>query len=545
MKNKSFILLSMVALLSLVGCNNNSSDSSTSSVSKREPYKLVKKEGEKVTIKTKTGIPFLMQSAVLRTDLFINADNSEVSDLEDYFDLAKATSLNCIEIPFMWKEVETDYNTYDYSDIDTYLSFAKKYDIKINLLWYGSFTDGETHTNNLPSYITEDTSTYSLIQYCYPSSVFGDCVILDYADNDLLARESLAIKNLFNHIAEWNEENDYVDPILMVQIGAGLDRLSRWRINQYDIMVNGEIMSSDYAWNMVNKYVSSISSAVKNSNYVPITRVEFCEQQAVTNSVRNVFEIPTVDIVNTTYLHTVAQTKTGIKNFDDEFGEDIPIINTENFANNENYRIALATYALGGSGFAAYHLSSPLYYPMENNLGFLYRRKDLTATTLEEKFLDPYGRGQAYKELNEMLQKGYVAVARAKRSNFGLFGFDNLLSVGQTQKQYMTNGLMFDYTCSESSYGYIIKLNNYVYAISSKDATIKLSNCFVQTVSEGYFNEDSMWTKENEVETNNAQEYSLSAFKLYRFNVSNISSLPSLDELNNLGYKTILDSIRG
>ena len=107
------------------------------------------------------------------------------------------------------RDPEPVFNNYDYSDIDTYLSFAKKYDIKINLLWYGSFTDGETHTNNMPSYIEEDYNTYSLIQFCYPSSVFGDCVILAYSDSDLLNRESLAIKNLFNHIATWNEENDY------------------------------------------------------------------------------------------------------------------------------------------------------------------------------------------------------------------------------------------------------------------------------------------------------------------------------------------------
>lgn len=544
MKNKYLLILSSLFLFTLCGCNS-AGGTSDNNTSKREPYKLIKKENEKVTIKTKTGIPFLMQSAVIRTDLFINADNSTVSDLEDYFALAKETGLNCLEIPFMWKEVEPSFNNYDYSDIDTYLSFAKKYDIKINLLWYGSFTDGETHTNNMPSYIEEDYNTYSLIQFCYPSSVFGNCVILDYSDSDLLNRESLAIKNLFNHIATWNEENDYCDPILMAQVGAGVDRLTRWRINQYDIKVNNEIMTSEYAWNMINSYVSSISKAFKDSNYVPITRVEFCEQQAVTNYCRDIFDISTVDIVNTTYLHTVAQTKTGIKNFDDEFGENEPIINTENFANNDNYRIALATFALGGSGFAAYHLSSPLYYPMENNLGFLYRRKNAEGTTLEEKFEDPYNRGKAYKEVNEMIQKGYVAVARAKRNCFGLFGFDNLLATGQTQKQYMTNGLMFDYTCSSSSIGYAIYLNNYFYVLSNQDSSLKISNCYVQAASTGSFNLDSMWSKDEDVLTNNEQLFSLEANKLYRFNISNISSLPSLDELNSLGYKTILDSIRG
>ena len=29
-------------------------------------------------------------------------------------------------------------------DLENYLNYAKKYDLKLNLIWYGSFVDGET-----------------------------------------------------------------------------------------------------------------------------------------------------------------------------------------------------------------------------------------------------------------------------------------------------------------------------------------------------------------------------------------------------------------
>lgn len=543
MKRKSNLIITPLLLVSLMSCGKGPSTKENES---RTPFTLLKKDENKVTFIGKEGVPFLMKSAVLRTDLFINADHYEVSNLDEYFALAKETGLSTLEIPFMWKEIETDYDQYNYEDLENYLSFAKKYDLKINLLWYGSFTDGESHTNNFPSYIYENKSTYPLIQYCYPSSVFGDCVIMDWSNTNLLNREYKALKTAMDYVYEWNLNNENYDPILMVQLGAGLDRLDRWRINQYEIKVNGEIMSSDTAWSLVSTYASKMGNAVKDSKYKALTRVEFCEQQAVTNYVRNIYELSSVDIVNTSYLHTVAQTKTGIKNFDDEFGEEIPIINTENWSNDDNHKIALATYAFGGSGFASYHLSSPLYYPLENNQGVLYRRRNDDATTLEERFLDINSRASKLKEVNSLLDKGYVAVAKAKKNSFGLFGFDNLLSKGETSKQYMNNGIMFEYnTDDENKLGYCIYLNNYLYVISNVDASFKLVNSVAQIASTGKFNSSSMWEKESDIEINKEQTFNLNANELYRIRISNIDELPSYDELSKQGYKTINDAIRG
>lgn len=542
MKKKSYLLLLPLLASSLVSCGEDESSNANS----RTPFRLATEEGQKVTFVGRQGVPFLMKSAVLRADLFINADNAEVASLEEYFALAKETGLSCIELPFMWKQVEKDYDVYDYSDISNYLDYAKKYDLKINLLWYGSFTDGETHTNNLPSYISNDTSSYPLIQYCYPSSVYGDCVIMDWSNSSLQSREYKALRNLMDYVYSWNKDNSNYDPILMVQLGAGLDRLDRWRINQYEISYDNEKMSSETAWELVRGYANNIGKAVKDSSYKALTRVEFCEQQAVTNYVRNVFSLDYIDIVNTSYLHSIAQTKTGIRNFDDEFGEDIPIINSENWCNDDNYKIALASFAFGGSGFASYHLSSPLYYPLETNQGVLYRRRNDNGTTLNERFIDINNRASKLKMVNSMLDKGYVAVTKSKRANFGLFGLDNLLGENESSKQYFSNGIMFEYSStSKDKLGYCIYNSNYLYVISNVDASISISNCLTSVASSGYFSSSSMWVKEEEINLNKEQQINLEANKLYRIRVSNIDELPSYDELSSLGYKSITDAIRG
>ena len=65
----------------------------------------------------------------------------------------------------MWSLFEVSKDEYDYTEIDTYLDYAKKYNLTLSLLWYGSFVDGETHTVNVPNYIIEDPTTYPLYQY--------------------------------------------------------------------------------------------------------------------------------------------------------------------------------------------------------------------------------------------------------------------------------------------------------------------------------------------------------------------------------------------
>lgn len=547
MKNKYLLFLIIPSLL-LPSCS-----SEKKAVDKQTPYRVSTQEGSKTTITGSNGAPLVLTSCEFRSDIFLLADQSKPEDLEDYFALAKETNFNSVDLPFMWSQLEKEKDQYSFDDLDVYLNLAKKYGLLINLLWYGSFVDGETHTINMPKYIYEDSVTYPVIQFCYPNSIFGDTVIMNYSNKNLLNRESLAVKALFNHVAEWNLQNEKYNPIVILQCGQGLDRLERYRIEQYDVQYNGERMTNDQAEIFVEDYATAISKAAKNSKYSPITRVEFCEQTAVTSYVRSVEQISTIDVLATTYLGTVPLTKTGIYNFSEEYGNSKPIMCSENWSNDLNYRSALVTYAMGGCGFNSYNLSSPIYYPLEAKTieyqigGALYRRKKSGVESLEGKFAQINTRAEDIASVNNMVNQAYVPIAKALKENFALMGFDSkyIKEHDGHQKVYLESGVMFDYqTNKENSFGYVINSDNFVYVISNGDGVLKLENCSIQNVSEGFFDEDGFWKSESIIYTFE-DGVSFKEGKLYRIRVNDVLDLPTIEWLEEQSYKDTNNIVRG
>ena len=166
------ILLALFILSSCVSCNTNSNQSENKNdqmVNQEiadKPYSQSASDDGKVRIVDKNDNPMLVLSALLRTDLLINADFLTANQMEDYFAICKETGLNCIDIPIMWSQIEKQYDNYDFTDIKTYLDFAKRYDLKVNIEWYGSFVDGETHSANIPEYVYKDRKSYPQALLC-------------------------------------------------------------------------------------------------------------------------------------------------------------------------------------------------------------------------------------------------------------------------------------------------------------------------------------------------------------------------------------------
>ncbi len=554
MKNNKNILLSCIFLLTICGCNttNNSSTNTNDEMINQtvydEPYKQVTNSDSKTTITNRNNVPQIILSSLLRTDLLKNADFLTPKDMEDYFAIAKETSMNTIELSIMWSEIEPTYNNYDFSAVKYYLDYAKKYDLKVNIEWYGSFVDGETHSANIPSYINDDTSTYPLIMDMFDYANFGRLKIMDYTNENLLNRESKALYELMNYVYTWNNENDLYDPVIMVQIGQGVDRFQRWRVDAYKILdENGSLMSQDKAWSIANTYLNAIAKAVKYSKYKALTRVEFCEQNAVVNYVRNIKDLEYIDIVCPTYLHEISLTKNGIKSFTDEY-ENMFVMNAENWANDINYKQTLATFGMGGSGYVSYQLSCPNYYPESPN-GALYSRYDSTKATLTEKFKEKNTRASDSKMINEALSKAYVAIANSKRQAFATFGLNNLINSKENaeriQKIYLNNGLLLSYSNPIDSLGYAVFDNNYLYAFSSKDGTLDITNCTITIGQKGYFDKNGEWINEGNVSLINNSKLEMKANEVYRVRIASINELPSSTTLKDDGYLSTLDSIRG
>ena len=554
MKRFSLLLLIFTLIFTLCSCNDTPTEEVSQDfqlVNHTEadiPYRQEVSESGKARIVNRQLSPQLVLSTLLRTDLLMNADFLEPSQMEDYFAIAKETGMNTMEIVVMWSQIEKDYDVYDYSDLKCYLDFAKKYGIKLNIEWYGSFTDGECRSANVPDYIFKDSKKYPVILDLFDFANYGRVRIMDWNDEDLLERETKALYNMMNYVYEWNHENDLYDPIITVQIGQGVDRFQRWRVTQYMVYdKNGELYNEADAWAMAQKYLNSVGKGVKYSKYKALTRAEFCEQNNVVNFVREIEELEFIDIVCPTYLHEIASAKNGIKSFVDEY-ENMAVMNVENWASDMNYKHILATMAIGGTGYVSYQLSSPIYFPEAPN-GTLYKRYNPEGATLAEKFVEKNTRATDTKQINNALLKGYVAVANAARKNFAALGLNNLLSnktgSERIQKVYFTNGLLIEFSNPKDSIGYAIYDNNYLYLFTSKDASIEILNCNITIAQKGYFDELGEWVNEGTVELVNNKQLSMSQDVVYRVRIANINQLPDMSSLESQGYKSTLDSVRG
>lgn len=551
---KQFFLLSAVFCFSLCSCKGGKNPSPTDlKIHEKEnyviPYIQQKEEGQKTQIIHQTDErPELILSALLRTDLLLNADFLTSKETEDYFAIAKETSMNCLDLTIMWSQIEKEPGKYDFTDMEYYLQYAKKYNLKLNLIWYGSFVDGETHSVNIPSYIYEDHKTYPIIADLFDYANYGRCLIMDYSHPNLLQRESKAIYELMNYVQSWNEKEDDYDPIIMVQIGQGIDRFQRWRIDAYQIKdEDGQLYSYEKAWNLAKTYVNEIAKGVKYSAYRALTRIEFCEQNAVVNYVREMENCSYIDIVCPTYLHEISSTKNGIRSFSDEF-EEMAIINAENWASDINDKQILATLALGGNGYVSYQLSCPNYFPESPN-GALYGRYDASKMTLEEKFIERNNRASKTALIQNALLNCYVPVSRATRNTFAAFGLDNLLNAKENeeriQKIYMNNGILLEYSNPKDALGFAIYDLNYLYVFSSKDASLTIHNTTMPAASEGCFNQDQTWDSKKTITLENNQTLKMTANEVYRIRIASINPLPSASELLSSQYKSIVDSIRG
>lgn len=513
-----------------------------------QPYTMATSESGKGILLDRRQVPVIMTSALLRTDLLILADFLKPEETEDYFAIAAQTNLNTLELTVMWSQIEPQKDQYDFSALDVYLDYAKKYGLKLNIEWYGSLVDGETHTANVPAYIAEDTETYSCLMDLFDWANYGRCRIMDWTDPDLLARESRALWEMMNHVYTWNQENGQYDPVIMVQIGQGTDRFQRWRTDAYDVVnAAGEAIGQEEAWSMVHTYLNEMAKAVKYSAYKALTRVEFCEQTAVVNYVRDVQKLEYVDIVSPTYLHEISSTKNGIKSFTEEYA-DMFVMNAENWASDINDRQILATFGMGAGGYVSYQLSNPVYFPQSPN-GALYNRYNADGETLADKFPPVGERARKTAAINSALLRAYVAVANAPRSLFATFGLNNLLN-GKTgderiQKVYLSNGVLLSYSNPDGALGFAVFDGNYVYVWSDTDATLTVTNCTLTVCQKGAFDAQGEWNTQENVTLEGNTTLQCVAGEVYRIRVGNLSELPSASELKADGYLSPLDSIRG
>ncbi len=315
MKVNYRLLLSLLILFVVIPCINAQRSKSKQSNSRQIiSYVDTNLDNSQKYVLRVDGKPYYMTNVQVRMDLLRHSEKWSAEAREALVAQLAADGFNTLSIPVHWYEVEPQKDTFDWTILDEYLGYMNKYNLKMEMLWFGSNSGGHTQWLSrskidpihlrVPDYVlyasrygspgwsrsqeegfTETTSEFNIRRDMTNFT-------LDLGDTRLRDRETYVLSKVMAHITEWDKVNDSRHPLIGVQIG-----------NE----VRGQHVSFDNT--LINSYLSHVAGAVKNSDYVVWTRVNcvfmdvygrVCENERL----RNTSEGTNLDFIGIdTYSH--------------------------------------------------------------------------------------------------------------------------------------------------------------------------------------------------------------------------------------------------
>lgn len=223
-------------------------------------------EGTQKYVLRVTGTPFYMTNIQLRLDLLRYSEEWSMDLCEKLVAQVAADGFNTVSVPVHWYEVEPKKDRFDWTILDSYLKLVNKYGLKMEMLWFGANSGGHVQWLGRPNKNAVHLRTPDYVLYSpSPSSkeTTSEFTIrrdmsdytLDIADDRLRERETYVLKEVMNHIADWDAANEKKHPVIGVQI-------------------NNEFigMRTTFPNSLAISYLNGVAGAVKQSDYVVWTR---------------------------------------------------------------------------------------------------------------------------------------------------------------------------------------------------------------------------------------------------------------------------------
>ena len=207
------------------------------------------------------GQPFYTTEIQMRPDKMRGSYGWSEENIRNAFRQAASDGFNTVTVPLMWREVETSRDEFDWTILDSYLTWCKDFNMKMELAWF-SWSSGGRIQNlwdlgskvvlRVPDYVCSlDGKSDYQVNSDYPSFT------IDWRDYSLRAREKVVLAEVMEHIAQWDEKNGSSGVVIGVQLG------NEARSYGTNIATAEEII----AW------YDEVGKAVKESRYVVWTRL--------------------------------------------------------------------------------------------------------------------------------------------------------------------------------------------------------------------------------------------------------------------------------
>jgi hypothetical protein len=169
-----------------------------------------------------------------------NSDTANSDDLNKALDVLASWHANTAEVPIYWEAIEPKEGQFDFSSIDLAIQSARKRDLHLVLLWFGTWKNGESHY--APEWVKRDKQKYVRVL----GSRGEETEIISPLCRAAMEADSRAFASLMQHLKSIDEAERTV---LMVQVENesglfGTDRdYSKAANQQFDGPVPKELLS--------------------------------------------------------------------------------------------------------------------------------------------------------------------------------------------------------------------------------------------------------------------------------------------------------------
>jgi len=197
--------------------------------------------------------PFLIIGAEL-----LNSSSSSIDYMKDIWARVKSLNVNTVYLPISWQQFEPKEGTFDYSLIDSHIKSASDNNLKLVILWLGSWKNGESHYT--PDWVKTDMVRF-------PRMLFKDGKISNAISNmnrNCLSADLKAYKKLMERIAQVDKHGT----VLMMQVENEVGFLGSTR----DFSAEATKLFEQQVPADLIKYISSNLNKLKPNIYEPYVK---------------------------------------------------------------------------------------------------------------------------------------------------------------------------------------------------------------------------------------------------------------------------------
>ena len=500
------------------------------------------------------GNPYVIIGGQIRLDAMMNRGEGEHEapssapkaltdiEIEQYFIEAKSFGINTLQIPIDWSWMELEKDVYNFEFLDLILSLSNKYEIKIEILWFSTNMCGDSHSFHLPDYIWNDIENYPRMEAEYNNQMLTEVWTHMYGyvgylilDNPLLMeRESKILGLMMDHIYEWNKDNNEMYPVISVQVHNESDGLTRWRVDQRKLTIDGQLIDYARAWEMTLIALDNAGKAIQNSKYIVVTRANMTVSFSVDGfpqfpeaSPKDVLALDGIDIIgDDPYTEDPGKIKDTIFSYSLD-GNYAHI--SENMGNYESTpSLILAAYAAGGF-YNIYDFATPEYFIWINGGG---------AYQMDQGIINPDFTYKSHSELTKNIINGISLtgniIATTPKENFAVFNVLSNLPEESITQIIQTLHAKITYSTETGALAFVIEVDGYLLVYGTDTFSIKVENMTLSPYAYiGEYNMFGEFTETNKVYPS-GEYFDLLGQQLYVFKILSSEELLESTTMDNI-----------